>query len=132
MRVTPEWFAAYQAKQAAKSGQPVQTSTPSRAVAYEADLHDQIAEACRSQGWLFFHGRMDRAANRTLGEPDFTILTGHGRVVFVEAKAKTGKLSDDQQAVIGHAAKLGVTVHVVRSIEDFWTAVNNEQRKAER
>lgn len=129
MRVTTEWLAAYEAKQAAKSGQPVQAPKQSKAVEQEADLHDQIQEACIAQGWLYFHGRMDKASARTLGEPDFTILCGDSQVLFIEAKAKSGKLSGDQVRVIAHAAKMGVTIHVVRSIEEFWQVVNLTKNK---
>ena len=65
------------------------------------------------------HGSMAERTCRTLGEPDFVILADGGRVLFVECKTKTGKLSPAQAALKFHAEKLGHTVHVVRSLEQF-------------
>ena len=88
-------------------------------VARESELHDQIFDECRRRGWIVLHGSMAERTSRTLGEPDFTILTGGGRVLFVECKTKTGKLSPAQAALKFHAEKLGHKVHIVRSLEDF-------------
>ena len=54
-----------------------------------------------------------------MGEPDFVILAEGGRVLFVECKSRTGKLSPAQAALKHHAGKLGHTVRVVRSMEEF-------------
>ena len=115
----------------------------------EADLHEEIFDECRRRGWIALHGSMAERTCRTLGEPDFVILAspkdwlcpscnrlthcrndypegccGEGyepvpRVIFVECKTKTGKLSPAQAALKFHAEKLGHTVHVVRSLEEF-------------
>ena len=85
----------------------------------EDTLHDAIVDECKRRGWLFFHGSMAHRAMRTKGEPDFTICADRGRVFFIEAKTKTGKLSREQLGVKAWAAKLGHTVHVVRSIREF-------------
>jgi hypothetical protein len=84
----------------------------------EADLHAQIFDECRRRGWIAFHGAMSERSHRTLGEPDFTIIAD-GRVLFIECKTRVGKLTLEQQAMIAHAAKLGTTIHVVRSMEEF-------------
>ena len=42
-----------------------------------------------------------------------------GRVLFVECKSRSGKLSPAQAALKHHAEKLGHAVHVVRSLEEF-------------
>lgn len=89
-----------------------------RAVDLEGDLHSEIAQFCRSKGWLALHGRMDRRTHRTEGEPDFTILA-EGRVLFVECKSKKGKRSTAQLAFAAMALRLGHTVHEVRSLEEF-------------
>ena len=60
-----------------------------------------------------------RALTDEVAEPDFTILAGGGRVLFVECKTRTGKLSPAQAALKFHAEKLGHTVHVVRSLDEF-------------
>lgn len=85
----------------------------------ESDLHDKIAEFCKQNGWICLHGSMAHRAMRTLGEPDFTILADSGRVFFIEAKSKTGKLRPEQLGMRLMAEKLGHTIHVVRSMDEF-------------
>ena len=87
--------------------------------AREGDLHEAVFNECRRRGWIALHGSMAERTCRTLGEPDFVILADGGRVLFVECKSRTGKLSPAQAALQHHAAKLGHTVHVVRSLEEF-------------
>lgn len=85
----------------------------------EAELHEEIFDECRRRGWIALHGSMAERTCRTLGEPDFVILAGGGRVLFVECKTRAGKLSPAQAALKHHAEKLGHAVHVVRSMEEF-------------
>ena len=87
--------------------------------ACEASLHEEIFDECRARGWIALHGSMAERSHRTLGEPDFTILADGGRVLFVECKTRTGKLSPAQAALKFHAEKLGHTIYVVRSLEEF-------------
>jgi hypothetical protein len=95
------------------------TGKPADAVKVETDLHNQIIEFCRSRGWIYFHGSTAHRTFRVTGEPDFTVLADGGRTFFFECKAKDGKLSPQQQAVIAWAEKLGHRVHVVYSIGQF-------------
>lgn len=88
-------------------------------VSREADLHEAIFDECRRRCWIILHGSMAERTHRTLGEPDFVILADGGSVLFVECKSRTGKLSPAQAALKHHAEKLGHTVHVVRSLEEF-------------
>jgi Holliday junction resolvase len=88
-------------------------------VVHEAELHRQIAEEIKRRGWLAFHGSMAHSTFRTPGEPDFVILADGGKVILVECKSRTGKLSVDQQAIAAWAEKLGHKVHVVRSMQEF-------------
>jgi hypothetical protein len=85
----------------------------------EASLHEEIFDECRRRGWIALHGSMAERTHRTLGEPDFTILADRGRVLFVECKSRSGKLSPAQAALKHLAEKLGHTVHVVRSLAEF-------------
>jgi hypothetical protein len=85
----------------------------------ERDLHYQIFDECRRRGWIAFHGSMSERTHRNLGEPDFQILMDDKRAMMVECKGAKGKLSIEQQAMIAHAAKLGHTIHVVRSFQEF-------------
>mgnify|MGYP001366367918 CR=1 FL=1 len=93
--------------------------TGREAVVRESELHEEIFDECRRRGWISLHGSMAERTCRTLGEPDFVVLAGGGRVLFVECKSRTGKLSPAQAALKCHAETLGHTVHVVRSREEF-------------
>ena len=88
-------------------------------VGREAELHEAIFEECRRRCWIALHGSMAERTCRTLGEPDFVILADGGRVLFVECKSRTGKLSPAQAALKHHAESLDHTIHVVRSMESF-------------
>ena len=90
----------------------------------EAELHEEIFDECRRRGWIALHGSMAERTCRTLGEPDFVILADGGRVLFVECKSRAGKLSPSQAALKFHTEKLGHAVHVVRSMEEFFSVVN--------
>ena len=89
------------------------------AVVREAALHDAIYDECRRRGWISFHGSMSERTHRTAGEPDFVILADEGRLLLVECKSRTGKLSLAQAALIKQAEGLKNPVHVVRSLEEF-------------
>lgn len=91
----------------------------SRAVERERDLHEQIIQHCQNSRWLYFHSRMDQKSTATVGQPDFTILLPAGRVLFIECKAKGGKLRPEQQRVKMVAECLGHTVHVIYSFDEF-------------
>ena len=107
-RLNPHLFSQAALPPAARNG-----------VISEASLHEEIFDECRARGWIALHGSMAERTCRTLGEPDFTILAEAGRVLFVECKTRTGKLSPAQTALKFHAEKLGHTIHVVRSLEEF-------------
>lgn len=93
----------------------------------ESELHDKIIHHCRTHAWLYFHGSMASRSRRTLGEPDFILLLPGGRVEFLEIKSKTGKLSREQTAVIAMAARLGTTIRVVYSFEQFLDIVKEPE-----
>jgi Holliday junction resolvase-like predicted endonuclease len=89
-------------------------------VTRESDLHESIFAECRKRGWIALHGSMSERTHRTAGEPDFVILANAGRVLLVECKSREGKLSPTQSAMKAHAEKLCHTVHVVRSMDEFF------------
>ena len=89
----------------------------------ESGLHDQIREFCASHGWIALHGSMAHRAMRTLGEFDFTILADGGRVFFVEAKRKGGKLSPVQTQMKAWAEKLGHKVSVCTTMAEFHESI---------
>lgn len=111
---TSNWYLQKLASQ-----QKSQQADCNEGVAMESDLHDAIIQECKARGWLYFHSRMDKRTGRTEGEPDFCILTHGGRVLFVEAKAKKGKLSDAQLRVKAFAHLLGHKIHTVYNIQQF-------------
>ena len=94
-------------------------ATKPAGVERECDLHGDIEDACRKRGWIFFTGSMAHKAMRTLGEPDYTIMADRGRVFFIEAKSRIGKLSREQQGLAMMAERLGHKIHVVRNITEF-------------
>lgn len=102
---------------------------PSKAVEIEAELHEAIAAYCKSKMWLAFHSRMDRKNTATAGMPDFVILMSNGKTLFIEAKAKSGKLSTEQLGVKLWAQKLGHTIHTVYSMEGFMNAISTDQNQ---
>ena len=107
-RLNPQLFGTRSAERGARNG-----------VVREASLHEEIFSECRRRGWIALHGSMAERTCRTLGEPDFVILADGGRVLFVECKSRSGKLSPAQSALKFHAEKLGHTIHVVRSLGEF-------------
>jgi len=85
----------------------------------EEELHAQIRAECRKHGWYLFGTRMDKKSTMTRGAPDFVVVDSKGVFWCIEAKTRTGKLSVHQRAAAAHLRKLGVTVHVVRSLAEF-------------
>jgi hypothetical protein len=54
----------------------------------------------------------------TLGVPDRIIITAKGRVIFVELKTETGRLTKIQGYVIGEMQKRGADTRVVKGIDE--------------
>lgn len=54
----------------------------------------------------------------TLGVPDRIIITAKGRVIFVELKAETGRLTKIQRYVIGEMQKRGADARVVKGVDE--------------
>ena len=54
----------------------------------------------------------------TLGVPDRIIITAKGRVIFVELKTETGRLTKIQRYVIGEMQKRGDDARVVKGIDE--------------
>ncbi len=64
----------------------------------EADFQQQIIEAAEACGWWVFHDT-DSRRNRA-GFPDLMLLRGID-LLFLELKAKGGRVRPEQQEVIG-------------------------------
>ena len=54
----------------------------------------------------------------TLGVPDRIIITAKGRVIFVELKTETGRLTKIQRYVNGEMQKRGADARVVKGIDE--------------
>lgn len=99
----------------------------SKAVLKEKELHDAIIEHCKLHKWQYFHSRMDQRATITPGTPDLIIQMPEGRALFIECKAKGGKLSKEQQIVAMRAEQLGHKVWLVFNMQEFLNIVNQPQ-----
>lgn len=95
-----------------------------QAVDAEMPLHEDIMRYCDRQWpkWKYIRARSDRRSTIAVGANDFTIFLPHGRVLCIECKSKTGKLSNEQRAWAFEMEKLGHRVHVVQSMDEFLEA----------
>lgn len=94
------------------------------AVDDESELHKAILDDCKRRGWLCFHGSMAHRTHRTKGEPDMVIAADYGRVFFIEAKAKKGKVSTEQAGTILWLTRLGHTAAIVRNMVEYLQVIN--------
>ena len=124
MNISSTEFAILEARQAAKLKQKTPV-VASGGVTKESDLHAAIKAECRNIGWIVMTGSMAHRTHRTIGEPDMVILGKCGIFLMLELKTATGKVSKEQQAFHAWAKKLGHTVHVVRSFEEFLEVLEN-------
>lgn len=95
------------------------------AVDVEGELHKQILDYCRPKRWPCVHSRMDVPQTADIGTPDFVIAMPSGRSVWVEAKAKAGKLSTAQLAWQAMLKAVGHEAYVVRSFREFLEIVES-------
>lgn len=82
----------------------------------ERDIQDAFEHWLREREIPFLRSRMDKRPTIRKGWPDFTIFWC-GRVVMVETKTETGKLSKDQKDCIAFLQKNGCRVEIARSVE---------------
>lgn len=103
----------------ARLNKNTKTKAPADAEHDEEILHNKIITYCKDRRWIYFRSSMAHRTHATLGTPDFIILADKGRVLFIECKSKTGKLSTEQLGIQLAAKILGHTVHAVRSMREF-------------
>lgn len=98
---------------------------PPEAVVREMDLHDDIIAHCNQQRPRWKYIRANPVVESTIaeGSQDFTLFLPVGRLLCIECKSKTGKLSPKQLAWRLEMEMLGHTVHVVRSFSEFLSLV---------
>ena len=116
------WLNAYEAKQRDRHPEMLKKSG---GVDREKELQKAIVAECNKLGWICLRSRMDRETTRMEGEPDLTILAADGLVLWLECKTANGKLSLEQAGFIGWAARLGHTVCIVRSMDDFFSILRD-------
>lgn len=99
---------------------------PSRAaasVSRERDIHDEIEQWLRQNGWWYCHSRMDKRTTTARGVPDFICAGPNGITIYVEVKKPGGKLTLEQAGTKCWLQKLGHKHAIVYSLEDFLKAV---------
>ena len=96
----------------------------------ESAIQTAIVEALRYAGcWVLrLNSGAIRAGSRPItlapaGTPDLLVVAPGGRVVFLEVKTSTGRLSAAQRAMHAELTRLGATVAVVRSVEEALAVV---------
>lgn len=114
----PNWTSSELAAHEARHQMIVRCA--SVAVAREIDLHLEIIRFCDAQWprWKVIRARSDIRSTIAVGAQDFTIFAP-GRVLCIECKGPGGKLSAEQLAWALEMQKLGHTVHLVESFEQF-------------
>lgn len=94
-----------------------------------AELHGPIMAWCKAQHPQvpFIHTRPDQPSGMTKGAPDFVIVY-RGKILLIECKTGTGKLSPDQRDWHHLAELQGVRPHVIRSMAEFYELVNKSEQ----
>jgi len=104
------------------------------AVASEREFQREVIKIAKSLGWYAYHALPGQGRNKHLtlfigkrGFPDL-VLCRPPRLLFVELKSETGKLSNDQQEWLEALCACGVEVHVWRpsDLERVTTILSGE------
>ncbi len=80
----------------------------------ESQIERRLVEGVKRLGGMC----MKFVSPGTLGVPDRIIITAKGRVIFVELKTETGRLTKIQRYVIGEMQKRGADARVVKGIDE--------------
>jgi hypothetical protein len=106
----------------------------------ETDIQAAILKALEIHPSVIWAHRMNTGAGRlTYGDgkasrfirfgftgcPDVLGQLRDGRLLAIEVKRPSGKVSPEQQAFIQRAAENGAVALVARSTDDIWNALNN-------
>lgn len=122
-----EMLARMARNKAVRNGGPEPEPQPGEPETREDDLHQKILDDCATRGWIALHGSMAHRTKRTIGEPDFIVVADRGRVFFIEAKSKDGKVKREQAALLAWAKRLGHRGAVIRSLAEFLEFVDQRQ-----
>lgn len=80
----------------------------------ESQIEQRLVEGVKRLGGMC----LKFVSPGTLGVPDRIIITAKGRVIFVELKTETGRLTKIQRYVIGEMQKRGADARVVKGIDE--------------
>ena len=103
---------------------PAECETPDEGP--ESRLQAKIVAWCKEWGRPCLSFRQSRQARGFLtpGWPDVTIVMPGGRTLFLELKAKGGRLSEEQKILRLQLMALGHQWHEIRSYRRFLEVVN--------
>ena len=133
MRWTEEQWADYEAKRIREAKAVKQASSTTKTEPNlpptiddqpERVLQDRIEAWCRQEGYYWHHDR-SRKVNRP-GHPDLVIGLRGGRTLWIELKARGGRLRPEQEMVGKLLCACGHEWHVVRSWKRFMEIVEGE------
>lgn len=89
----------------------------------EAELQRIVCDALTFGGWLWMHQRPGRtstgwrtAIEGTAGFPDLIALRGE-RVLVLEVKSETGRISIDQRRWIEAWRRAGIDARIIRPVD---------------
>jgi hypothetical protein len=104
----------------------------------EADVLSAILRALDVHPAVVWHARMNTGSGQLTrangvsqwirfgftGCPDILGQLSDGRLLAVEVKSPSGRVSPDQQAFLNKARKNGAVALVARSVKDVWEALD--------
>ena len=87
----------------------------------EAEFQAQVVELATLCGWAHLHvrrsigkGQRWTTATNLTGWPDLLLWRGPGEIIAAELKTDTGRVTDEQTAVLESLATAGIETHVWR------------------
>ncbi len=80
----------------------------------ENQIERCLVEGIKKQGGMC----MKFVSPGTAGVPDRIIITTTGKIIFVELKTETGRLSKIQMYIIGEMKKRGADVRVIKGLDE--------------
>lgn len=88
----------------------------------ESQLHQAFGKWLDRDGIPFVHSRTDKRHTNAVGDPDFFVLLA-GRVLAIEFKVGSNKLSEAQTKRIEYLRRAGISVKILASVEQAVSAV---------
>lgn len=83
----------------------------------ESILLNKIIKYCKDNGYYYFHDN-SRKINAK-GHPDLVIALPNKHTLWLELKAKNGRLSLEQKKVLSQLKSLGHEVYTLNNYDDF-------------